>query len=108
MDQDHLEPMKDYPRPPFNAQSPTPPGLEKDMSPRPQYLAKHYLAAHKLAGKVSFVTGGDSGIGRAVALLYAKVGATVAFTHLSEERDDAIETKLAVERGMVRTVLASF
>jgi len=87
-----------YPKPPFSDQDTgPPPGLEKDMSPRPDYKAPAYKAAGKLEGLVALVTGGDSGIGRSVAVLFAREGADVAFTHLAEERDDAEETLQAIK-----------
>lgn len=85
------------PRPPFPEQHQPKPGREAELEPRPRYEAPAYRAAGKLEGKVALVTGGDSGIGRAVAVLYAREGADVAFTHLPEEREDADETKRAVE-----------
>lgn len=72
-------------------------GLEKDLKPRPRYFAPDYKAAGKLEGKRALITGGDSGIGRAVAVLYAREGANVAIVYLPEEQDDAIETQAAVE-----------
>ncbi|KAF4406836.1 MULTISPECIES: SDR family oxidoreductase [Streptomyces] len=85
------------PRPPYTKQRQRPPGLERDMEPRPRYRAARYRAAGKLRGKVALITGGDSGIGRAVAVLYAREGADVAVTHLPEEQPDAEETRRAVE-----------
>jgi NAD(P)-dependent dehydrogenase (short-subunit alcohol dehydrogenase family) len=73
------------------------PGLESKVTPRPRYEAPHYRAAGKLAHKVALITGGDSGIGRAVAVLFAREGADVAITYLAEERSDAEETKAAIE-----------
>jgi len=65
------------------------PGLESPMYPEPVYLADDYRAAGKLAGKVAIVTGGDSGIGRAVAVHYAAEGASVAIVYLDENQDAA-------------------
>ncbi|MDH1263524.1 SDR family oxidoreductase [Pseudomonas sp. GD03944] len=63
------------------------PGREQDMNPQPIYLASTYRAADKLAGKVAIITGGDSGIGRAVAVHYALEGAHVALVYLNEDED---------------------
>jgi NAD(P)-dependent dehydrogenase (short-subunit alcohol dehydrogenase family) len=89
---------KTHPKPPFPAQDTgPPPGLEKGMSPRPRYRASQYRAAGKLDGQVALITGGDSGIGRSVAVLFAREGAYVALTYLPEEKPDADETLKAVE-----------
>lgn len=63
------------------------PGLEHEMNPQPIYLASTYRSANKLAGKVAIITGGDSGIGRAVAVHYALEGAHVALVYLDEDED---------------------
>jgi NAD(P)-dependent dehydrogenase (short-subunit alcohol dehydrogenase family) len=89
--------VKQYPKNPLPEQEQEKPGREHALKPRPQYQAPHYKAAGKLLGKTALITGGDSGIGRAVAVLYAKEGADVAITHLPQERRDANETKKAVE-----------
>jgi NAD(P)-dependent dehydrogenase (short-subunit alcohol dehydrogenase family) len=86
------------PEPPFPEQHQEKPGLESKLSPRPEYEAPLYKGAGKLEGKVALITGGDSGIGRAVAVLYAREGANVAFVHLPEETSDAKETIRAVEK----------
>jgi NAD(P)-dependent dehydrogenase (short-subunit alcohol dehydrogenase family) len=72
------------------------PGLEAELDPVPMYQAPHYQGSGKLKGKIALITGGDSGIGRAIAVLYAREGADVAIIYLNEHRD-ADETKRAVE-----------
>jgi NAD(P)-dependent dehydrogenase (short-subunit alcohol dehydrogenase family) len=90
-------PDDDAPKPPFPEQHLPGVGLEKDLEPKPRYGADRYKPAGKLEGKVALVTGGDSGIGRAVAYLYAREGADIAINYLPEEQIDAEETKRAVE-----------
>jgi NAD(P)-dependent dehydrogenase (short-subunit alcohol dehydrogenase family) len=85
---------------------PRQPGLESDMEPRPQAEMAHYRAAGKLAGKVALVTGGDSGIGRAVAIGFAKEGADVAIAYL-DEHEDAQETMRLIQAEGRRTMAIS-
>jgi NAD(P)-dependent dehydrogenase (short-subunit alcohol dehydrogenase family) len=85
------------PKSPYPPQHQDKPGIEAKMRPRPRFEGIEYKAAGKLEGKVALVTGGDSGIGRAVAVLFAREGADVAFTHLPVEKRDAQETVRAVE-----------
>lgn len=85
------------PKPPFPEKRQRAPGLEARMKVKPKFEAPLYRAAGKLEGKKALITGGDSGIGRAVAVLYAREGADVAITFLPEERKDAEATKAAVE-----------
>jgi len=85
------------PTPPFPDKKLDKPGLEAELTPRPKYQAARYKPANKLEGKIALVTGGDSGIGRAVAVLYAREGADVAITALPAEQTDAEETKRAIE-----------
>lgn len=84
------------PKPPFPPQHQRKPGRESALRPRPRFEAPDYKAAGKLDGKVALVTGGDSGIGRAVALLFAREGADVAITHLPEEIGDAEDLRDAI------------
>jgi NAD(P)-dependent dehydrogenase (short-subunit alcohol dehydrogenase family) len=93
------------PEPPYMEKKLEKPGLESEMEPRPRYHAPEYRVAGKLEGKAALITGGDSGIGRAVAVLYAREGADVAIIHLPEEQSDAEETKQAVEEHGRRCVL---
>jgi NAD(P)-dependent dehydrogenase (short-subunit alcohol dehydrogenase family) len=72
------------------------PGIESEMNPRPIFQSPTYKASGKLAGKKAIITGGDSGIGKAAALLFAKEGADVAIVYL-DEHDDANETKQLIE-----------
>ena len=72
------------------------PGLERDMEPRPRSAMAGYRAADKLSGKIALISGGDSGIGRAVAVGFAKEGAHVAITYL-DEHEDARETVRLIE-----------
>jgi hypothetical protein len=89
--------VQEQPTAPFPEQHQDKPGLDSRLTPRPEYQAPAYKAAGKLSGKVALVTGGDSGIGRAVAVLYAREGADVAIVHLPQEQSDADETRRAVE-----------
>jgi NAD(P)-dependent dehydrogenase (short-subunit alcohol dehydrogenase family) len=85
------------PEPPFPPQrTDGQPGLEHKMDPRPQYHGEEYRAAGKLQNKVALITGGDSGIGRAVAVFFAREGADVAILCLPEEKADAEETLRAI------------
>jgi NAD(P)-dependent dehydrogenase (short-subunit alcohol dehydrogenase family) len=85
-----------YPEPPFPKQHQAKPGEESKLDPAPMYDAPFYKGSEKLKDKVALVTGGDSGIGRAVSVLFAREGADVAIVYLSEHKD-AEETMRAVE-----------
>ena len=87
----------EQPKSPMPPQHQAKPGLEAKLKPRPNYQAPAYQGAGKLKEKVALITGGDSGIGRAVAVLFAREGADVAFTYLKEEKRDAEETKRVIE-----------
>jgi len=91
-------PLKE-PKPPFPKQHQESPGDESKLKPQPRYEAPDYKPADKLRGKVALITGGDSGIGRAVAVIYAREGARVAINYLPEEQKDADETSAAVEEA---------
>ena len=78
-----------YPRPPVAEQPQRAPGLASEMKPIPDHGETSYIGSGKLAGKKALITGGDSGIGRAVAIAYAREGADVAIGYLPEEESDA-------------------
>jgi NAD(P)-dependent dehydrogenase (short-subunit alcohol dehydrogenase family) len=85
------------PKSPMPAQHQAKPGIESKLDPRPRYEAPNYKGSEKLKGKVALITGADSGIGRAVAVMFAREGADVAFTYLPAEETDARETAAAID-----------
>ena len=93
------DPTQQYPQPeyPEQTQMDQHPGLEQDMAPQPDYGVETYRGSGKLEGKKAVITGGDSGIGRAVALAFAREGADVVISYLEEEEPDAEEAAQAVE-----------
>jgi NAD(P)-dependent dehydrogenase (short-subunit alcohol dehydrogenase family) len=91
------------PVPPMPAQHLAKPGIEAQMELKPQFMAQHYKGSGKLQGQVAIVTGGDSGIGRAVAVLFAREGADVAILYLNEH-EDAEETCRYVQAEGTRCV----
>ena len=99
-----IGPMIDYPKPPFPKQKQPMPGFTRKMDPVPDHGEQSYKGSGRLAGKKAIITGGDSGIGRAVALAFAREGADVLISYLSEH-EDAEETKRLVEDAGRKAVL---
>ncbi|WP_460136052.1 SDR family oxidoreductase [Pseudomonas sp. S1_E04] len=90
--------MTDYPRPPFAPQAQSVPGSQKKMDPYPDCGEQSYKGSGRLANKIALITGADSGIGRAVAIAFAREGADVAVAYL-DEHEDARETARWVEEA---------
>lgn len=98
--------MTNFPRPPFPEQSQPMPGRTDAMKPRPDHGEASYKGSGRLAGKMAVITGGDSGIGRAVAIAYAREGADLLLSYL-DETDDAQETRRLVEESGRKAVLVA-
>ncbi|MBV9762375.1 MAG: SDR family oxidoreductase [Acidobacteriaceae bacterium] len=93
------DPRERFPKPPFPQREQKPPGRSNELNPPADYGETSYKGAGRLEGKAALITGADSGIGRAVALCFAKEGADVFFVHLPEEKEDAEETIRLVEKA---------
>ncbi len=103
MTETQQDPRQQEPQPPLPEQAQSAPGLETEMQPKPDYGEQSYQGHGRLEGKAAVITGGDSGIGRAVALAFAREGADVLISHLNEE-SDAEETVRVVEASGRRCV----
>ncbi|MDB5284729.1 MAG: family oxidoreductase, partial [Bacteroidota bacterium] len=94
------DPITKFPMPPFKSQSQKWPGLAGKMDPVPDHGEKSYKGSGRLAGRKALITGGDSGMGRAAAIAYAREGADVAINYLPDEEEDAKEViQLIKEAG---------
>ncbi|MHB0770423.1 SDR family oxidoreductase [Bradyrhizobium sp. 1.27L] len=100
-----IDPVSHYPKPPFKKQSQPWPGLAGKMEPRPDHGETSYKGSGRLAGRKALITGGDSGMGRAAAIAYAREGADVAINYLPAEEPDAQEV-IALIKKEGRTGLA--
>ncbi|WP_349962463.1 SDR family oxidoreductase [Rhizobium sp. ZPR3] len=98
--------MSTYPKPPFSSQQQPMPGCTAAMRPTPDHGERTYRGSGRLAGKKAVITGGDSGIGRAVAIAFAREGADILIAYLSED-DDARETEKWVEDAGRKAVLVA-
>lgn len=92
-------PLERGPKPPFPPQTQSPTGSEAQMRPRPDYGEQTYKGSGKLLGRAAIITGGDSGIGRAVALAYAREGADVLFAYLESDADAQETTRIMQDSG---------
>lgn len=101
----HPHPKQAEPQPPYSAGKQAPPGKDNAMAPRPDHGEQSYSGNSRLKDKAAIVTGADSGIGRAVAIAFAREGADLVLSYLPEEEDDARETARWVEEAGRRAVL---
>ena len=105
-EKDEVNPLEKYPKPPFPKQEQEMPGSEQQMDPRPDHGEKTYKGNGKLKGKKAVITGGDSGIGKAVAIAFAREGADVLVAYLNETAD-AKETENYIREAGQKAVLVA-
>jgi short chain dehydrogenase len=91
------DPTKQYPRPKFEEQTQSAPGLAQEMTPKPDHGEKSYRGFGRLAGRKALITGADSGIGRAAAIAFAREGADIVLNYLPSETPDAEEVVTLIE-----------
>jgi len=100
------DPASQYPTPEFDEQQQTGPGLAKAMSPKPDHGESSYVGSGRLQGRKAVITGADSGIGRAVAIAFAREGADVVLSYLPAEQPDADEVLTLVDEAGRKAVAA--
>ena len=99
------DPRKLYKQPPYSGKEQTPPGSDKEMSPKADHGESSYEGTGRLEGRHALITGADSGIGRAVALAFAREGADIAISFLSEGTDARETQRLVTEAGREAVLL---
>jgi NAD(P)-dependent dehydrogenase (short-subunit alcohol dehydrogenase family) len=103
----HRDPKKAGQKPPYSAEKQPPPGRESKMAPKADHGEESYKGSSRLEGKAAIITGGDSGIGRAVAIAFAREGADVVLSYLAEEEEDARETARWIEQAGRKALLVA-
>ncbi len=103
---DLQDPTKKYPQPPYSNEKQDPPGRESDLNPKADHGEDSYKGSGRLTGRRAVITGGDSGIGRAVAIAFAREGADILIAYLNEEEDARETARLIEEAGRKATLLA--